>query len=193
MLVISWPVPSKSVAARAEKRETDTCAAWFLPIHMKHFFNHLMIYIFMVSTWSFFGFGIRIYPYHITRLDPYFLHLAGAHFVPLACAHCYCPGGRSKIYVIYILSLALLFLLETKTSPKETKGLQFQITYSFAFTKKMLVPISMQIQSLVQLRTTYFPSSSRCPLCTVGLWDFGNSRAMCPSSIIRPDPVSYRI
>ena len=102
MLVISWPVPSKSVAARAEKRETDTCAAWFLPIHMKHFFNRLMIYIFTVSTWSFFWFGIRIYPYHITRLDPYFLHLAGAHFVLLACAHCYCPGGRSKLYPLIL-------------------------------------------------------------------------------------------
>ena len=33
--------------------------------------------------------------YH--QIDPYFLHLAGAHFVPLACAHCYCPGGRSKV------------------------------------------------------------------------------------------------
>ena len=64
-----------------------------------------MIYIFMVSTWSFFGFGIRIYPYHITRLDPYFLHLAGAHFVPLACAHCYCPGGRSNIYPYFTFIL----------------------------------------------------------------------------------------
>jgi hypothetical protein len=32
--------------------------------------------------------------------------LAGAHFVPLACGHCYYPGGRSNIY-IYILSIIM--------------------------------------------------------------------------------------
>ena len=91
-------VPSKSVAARAEKRETDTCAAWILPIHTKHLFSHLMIWILMVSSWSVFWFGMRSYPYHITRLDPYFLHLASVHFVPVACAHCDCPGGGSNLY-----------------------------------------------------------------------------------------------
>ena len=51
----------------------------------------------MVSTWSIFRFGIKICPYHIAGLDPYILHLAGAHFVPLACGHCYCPDGRPKL------------------------------------------------------------------------------------------------
>ena len=73
---------------------------------MKHFFNHLMIHgVYLI----FFGFGIRIYPYHITRLDHYFLHLAGAHFVPLACAHCYCPGGRSNIYTCMTYAYAYTY------------------------------------------------------------------------------------
>ena len=54
--------------------------------------------VYLIRFW----FSIRIYPHHITKLDPYFLHLAGAHFVPLVCAHCHSPGVDQKnTYIIY--------------------------------------------------------------------------------------------
>ena len=60
----------------------------------------------MVSTWSVFLFCIRIYPYHITRLDPYFLHLAGAHFVPLGVDQIY----NIRVYVlIRVFTIKILF------------------------------------------------------------------------------------
>ena len=75
----------------------------------------------------FFGFGIRIYPYHITRLDPYFLHLAGAHFVPLACAHCYCPRGRSKLYyIIFYLYCIYAYIYRQYRYPQKEVELLFQ-------------------------------------------------------------------
>ena len=105
MLVISWPVPSKSVAGQSrEERNRHLCSLIPSDSHETFFqpFDDLHIHgVYLI----FFGFGIRIYPYHITRLDAYFLHLAGAHFVPLACAHCYCPGGRSKLYYIILYNI----------------------------------------------------------------------------------------
>ena len=47
------------------------------------------------------------------QIRPYFLHLAGAHFVPLACGHSYYPGGEPfyvmciYIYIYQYLSIYL--------------------------------------------------------------------------------------
>ena len=74
MLVISWPVPSKCVATRAKKTETETCAVWFLPIHMIFFqpFDDLNVNG-VYCTWSFFGFCIyRNLPVSDHQIRPLF-------------------------------------------------------------------------------------------------------------------------